>query len=469
MKRNIISILAFTFILSIMTGCSNSSKEISKDSVQEETVNGDNKNKNEDTLITIWTNNRHDEAYVRQELENFGEANPNIDVELTIQTDNLNSVLMLAYNSHQAPDMYNMSAISLEAQQYYDAGLSLPLNNYITDEFASRLELDRATWDNINVFDGNITYIPTAQRSGFRLIYNQEMYDAAGLTEPPKTMKDFITMSDQLTNEAEGKYGTAFPGNSSPFERFFQPVAEMSGILPYDFAKGRYDFAKFEPIIEYGRQLFADGSVIPGATSLAIDPQRVQFAEGKIGMYGNASQEVGVLTEQFPTQMEWHAAQLPTLDGEIKGTLFSLPKNGWSITSTSPNPDKAWEVVEFLSSDDFLIGYGEGGYDFVFSNSIREKVDESKTGKLAEFAIQDFEGLYPPFPPVAPEGDDWRTTLWNLCQPDSGDIKSALNALTEKYNLALDNEISIGRLKRTVIEDFDIKNPMDGTVQYLDK
>ena len=78
--------------------------------------------------------------------------------------------------------------------------------------------------------------------------------------------------------------------------------------------------------------MFDNNSTFPGTASMKIDPIRTQFAEGNIGFHGNASQEVGVLTKQFPAKMEWGVAELPTLDGKVKGALAITPNFGWMIS-----------------------------------------------------------------------------------------------------------------------------------------
>ena len=67
-------------------------------------------------------------------------------------------------------------------------------------------------------------------------------------------------------------------------------------------------------------KFFTNNSVFPGSMSQGVDAMRAQFVEGTFGIWGNASQEAGVFTSQFPIdKFEWGVAEVPSLDGTRKG------------------------------------------------------------------------------------------------------------------------------------------------------
>ena len=57
-----------------------------------------------------------------------------------------------------------------------------------------------------------------------------------------------------------------------------------------------------------------DGSYMPGVESLTNDAARAKFGAGGIGMKVAGSFDYGVLTEQFPAQIEWGVAPYPVAD-----------------------------------------------------------------------------------------------------------------------------------------------------------
>ena len=70
--------------------------------------------------------------------------------------------------------------------------------------------------------------------------------------------------------------------------------------------------------------MFTNGGAFPGCESLDIDPLRSQFANGKIGMYISWTHSDPAYESQFPTTEDWDGAQLPTIDGTVKGSQHML-------------------------------------------------------------------------------------------------------------------------------------------------
>jgi multiple sugar transport system substrate-binding protein len=286
----------------------------------------------------------------------------------------------------------------------------------------------------------------------------------------PKTLDELVSHARKITAVGSGQqYGVAVPGLSAPMVRMIIPIADVSGVQPYDYRNGKFDFTGYAPILKAFKQMFSDGSFLPGSASMKVDPTRVQFSEGNVGFYGNASQEVGVLTTQFPAKMEWGAAEMPSVDGKIKGALTCTPNNGWLITSQCKYPDKAWEVVKFLSSVELNKGYVEAGLNLSISPFVMQQVDLTKLGKLAEFKPVPYEGVYPAVPNVTPQGKVWQDALWETVLSGGPDIAATITKLNKTYNDALDREVSMGKARRLVISDFDPLRPSAGKLTYKDK
>lgn len=425
----------------------------------------------EPITVTWWSGNGHDLEYVEKKLAEFNANNPyNIKVEFVFQTENTETMLALAIQSGQAPDMLGGSSASstYDLLSWIDNGYIQPLNPYITEEFAQNTDCKNLMYQGINAWGDDIYWVPTGIRGSVRLIYNTGLLEAAGV-EVPKTMADIVAAAKKITEYGKGKeYGTIMCGASSPWERFVRAIAQKSGILPYDYMNGKFDFTGYEPIIAAWRQIAEDGSFFPGTQTMNVDVMRANFAEGLVGFYGNAAQEVGVLTTQFPAKMEWDAADLPTMDGEIKGAVGYVVNGGYQMVSTSKHPEETMRVIEFLSSDEFLIGYYEGGFGQPITERLAALVDNSKIGKMAQFGIQEFDSIYPKIPAVTPEGEFYETALWNLIWTKD-DLPSALKKLTDSYNTAYDREVGMGKLKRLTVPNFDIMNPGNGELVYLDK
>lgn len=417
--------------------------------------------------ITVWTENRHDLDYMNKIVEEFNNTNDHIEIEYVVQTENYVNLLSMAANSGQSPDIFTQVNIT-DFKNFVDNGIVQPINDFITDEFRTINEVDDHLYEGANVMGDEIYWVPCGKRSGSRFIYNKEIFDGLGL-EIPKSIGELPELVKKITEAGNGEYyGIIFPGMSGPFERWLEHSAEMSGVTPYDYKTGTFDFTGFKPWLEVTRQMFEENSVFPGSASMKIDPARVQFSEGHAAIHANASQEATVLTEQFPTQIEWAVADLPTLNGRIEGCEYANPNTGWLMSAFTEHPQEAWEVIEYFGSEEVLKGYFENGYSLPISQYMDEKIDKSKIGRMADFTGADYEAVLPVAPSVTPEGENYRDALWNACLQGGPDIDETIDHLNKTYNAALDKEVKMGKTKRLVIKDYDPLHPGDGTIEYLD-
>lgn len=469
MKKLMGMLLVLTMVFAMAACASDDTTTTDPGSDSSEQGDGNGSESGETRVITIWTNNRHDQEYMEAKVAEFNETNTsNIQIDYVIQTDNYMNMLTMASTSGQSPDIMSISASDgIDLQSFVDSNMIQPLTGRYSDTFQEVNEIDSVQYQGLNVLGDEIYWIPTGMRSGSRLIYNAEIFAEAGV-EVPTTLDELVTTARTITEAGNGEYyGVIFPGQSGPFGRWLEGVASMSGVTAYDYANGEFNFDGFKPLLEATRQMFDEGSTFPGTTSMKIDPIRAQFAEGNVGIHGNASQEVGVLTEQFPMEQEWGVADLPTYDGEITGALNITPNFGWMVSSTTEDVDAAMEVIEFFGSEDFLKGYLEGGYTLPISSHMDSVIDKSLIGRTADFSLQPYEDVYPTVPSVTPEGEVWSDALWNASTPGGPDIDETIATLNETYNAALDRAVEMGRVQRLVIPDFDPLHPSAGTPEYL--
>lgn len=465
MKKRTVKIMSSMLALGLALGACSKGGDTKQTGTD---ASGSANNAGGEKKIVAWTNNRHDKEYMEDQVKKFNETNgENINLEYVIMTDDYVSTIQTAAAAGKAPDLLSMTATAgIDLKTFVDAGIVVPIGDALSDTYKEVNDVEHQKYEGLTSLGDDIYWVPTVIRSGTRLIYNKDLFDQVGV-EVPKTVKESVEVAKKITEAGKGSfYGVVFPGASAPFERWLEGAASMSGIYPYDYVNGKFDFMEYKQVIEDARGFFTEDITFPGSTTLKIDEARAQFANGVIGFYGNASQEVGVLTEQFPAKFDWCAASNPTVDGEIKGALPMTLQGGWLVTKTA-DYDSAIKAIEFFGSEDHVKGYLERGYGLACSDYMDSKVEKSKIGKLAEFSKQDYESVYPLFPQVSPTGDNYRTTIWNLIANVDMNIEDGLKDLTNRYNEALDKEVKMGKIKRLVIKDYDPLHPSDGTFEYL--
>ena len=455
MNKKVLPVLSVGLSLAIGFFASCSSKEAS-----------DKSGSGKMTTIKVWTEDRHDLDYVQSKIEEYNNTNKdNIKIELTAVTENYKNMIQLSFQSGDAPDI--VGANSLPLNLFADTGILTPLDSYIKkdEEFRKVNEPDTHRYQGLNYSNGNTYWIASGMRSGVRVIYNKDMLKAAGITEVPRKLSDYIDMAKKITANGNGKtYGIGFT-SSSPFERLLEMSAQCSGIFYYDYKNGKYDFSGYRPILEQGVRFFSEKIAYPD--QLHVDMMRAQFAVGSFALWSNASQEASVFTTQIPVKdFEWAVAEVPTLTGKVRGALQVTPSKGWGIVSSSKSKDAAWKVISFFQSEDFLKGYLEKGYCLPITSYMDKRIDKSKIGRLADFSLVDYESVYPQPPVVNISGDDYRTTLWN-CVTGYKTIDETIADLNKRYNEALERDIKSGSTKRLVIKNYDPMKPNAGSFEYL--
>lgn len=481
MKKSILSaLLASAMVLSSLTACANSGSSSSgaasgaASGAGTASVASQSASK---TTVEVWTDDRHDLDYVKSEISKFNSSNPdNIEIKLTVNTDNYVNMLSMAKSSGTAPDIAGISAgeDGFDMKTFADSQLVLPLNDYIKAagaDFEKATDASQHIFEGMNAIGGKVYWVPTAVRSGTRMIYNEDLVKAAGTTTLPTTVTELTDLAKKITQNGKGAYYGFAATSSAPFVRCFEGICEKSGQdrYGYDYVNGKFDFSGFKPIVTAFKKMFTDKSVLPGSVSQGVDAMRAQFANGTIGIWANASQEAGVFTDQFPVKkFQWGVGELPTMDGKVHGALSSMPQKGYMMMSTCKNPDKAWKVIQFFSSEDFLKGYLEKGYALPYSAEMTKVVDPAKSGRINDFALKDYESVYPVAPSVTVEGDDLQKVLWSAVMGER-DVDTAIQDLNTRYNQALERDVAAGKVKRLVIKDYDPMHPAKGTLQYLSK
>lgn len=421
----------------------------------------------EKTIIKVWTNTRHDQKYMLEKVEQYNKDNTDgIEIDYQMYTDNYIQTLDMALATQEGPDIFQDGLGAMI--KYIPAGYVEPLDEYLTDEEKNHFG-EGAFVDTVNMFEGRIFSLP-ATGTTTRLIYNKGIFERAGITTPPTTLDEMVEdariITDKLGGEGIYGYGQNMKSPASALSRSIDFILQRSGgnRTGFDFATGKFSFAGYKPILEAYKTMFTESIAFPGCESLDIDPLRTQFAAGKIGMYISYSHaEPGVYANQFPTTEDWSVAQLPTIDGTVKGTQPLLGGTWYCMNSGGMNKEKTWKVMQFLYGDEIQKGYHEAGLGLSIVPAIIEMSNTPETiTKWPELAFTDDDKIWPNTPlNVTPEGLDKYSVFAGIIYgiDEFKDIDQALADLDERYNAAYQKAIAEGTSKLVQYENFDVKNP----------
>lgn len=411
----------------------------------------------EKKVISYWTDDRHDQEYIKSLIDKFNAENTdNIQVELTVLSENFNQSVDIAFSSNKAPDMLRLK--SANTGTFVKKGYLAPIDEYVTDEMKTKFS--SLLLEGVNMFDGKLYSLPNSGQT-LRLVYNKDLFDKAGIEKPPETLQEMVDDAKKITaaGKSEGAYGFAlnFKNPKSAFERSVREILSLSGHqgLGYDFKTAQFDFAPYSQVIEYFKQMWDDGSILPGAETLDIDPMRAQFAAGKIGMYLSFSTEPGVYKDQFPTDIHWGGALAPTIDGKRDGTSEIVSAGTWlGISDKSKNKDAAWQFMAYMYRDEVLTAYHEQGFGISVVPSIAEKAKNPDVPGMEGFLVGDNDSIWPVSPSVTPEGANYGDAFFKYML-SGGDLAKVTADLNARYNDALAKAKEKGEVKAEADPSFD--------------
>ena len=155
------------------------------------------------TVVTYWSNDRHDEAYMTAMIEKFNAEHEDIEIQMTIMTDNFEQSILLAYQGGEAPDLVGQ-AIDIKNFSEYGAIESLTPYIQADEEYQKVNEPFEHKYEGLNALGDDIYWVASSMRSGVRIEYNKDLVAAAGAEGIPATLDEYIALAKKITEAGAG-------------------------------------------------------------------------------------------------------------------------------------------------------------------------------------------------------------------------------------------------------------------------
>lgn len=270
--------------------------------------------------------------------EAYEAANPGVTIELVQTTgDTVANRTAVALDSGNVPDVITESIARVRS--YVDKGQLADLSDLFDadipkDDFAPGL-IDALT------FEGE-TYAMPYRWATNALIYNPELFEAAGIEEPPATWDEFVADAKLLTSG--DVVGTAWPvqGDPSDLTLRFLEFAVSDGAEIVDGAP-QLTPESSQASVEMIGSAIAEGWASPSSFELDNTAIRELFLQGRVAMYPGGVFDVAEAQAQGAPIA---TAVLPGPDGP--GTGLGV---GWAhlVPEASKNLDAAKDFVAYLA------------------------------------------------------------------------------------------------------------------------
>ncbi len=270
---------------------------------------------------------------------------PDVHIEVqVINWDEYWTKLEAATMSNKMPDIFWMH--TNEILKYADNGKLADCSDIVETEHFSDISLSNASGS-----DGVLYGVPK-DKDTVGLVYNKEMFDAAGVAYPDETWTwdDLVEASEKI-HDATGNYGyMAYADDQLGYWNF---VYQAGGsILTPDKTRGNF----LDPGTRKGMEFYI------GLQQNDWCPDQNYSEKGAMFLEGNWN----ILAElqNYPDMVgKWDVAVLPACPDPVSGEGRATISNGLSYATGANNPhlDIVKDVLRFFGSEEGQRIQGESG------------------------------------------------------------------------------------------------------------
>ncbi len=354
----------------------------------------------DENTITWWhnSNNEPGKGYYEQVAEDFEKDHPGVNVEVVAMAhEDMVDKLEAAFQSGDVPDVY-MERGGGELADHVEAGLVRDISEDASEEI-DKIGGSVAGWQ---VDDKTYALPFSVGVVGFW--YNTELFQQAGITEPPATMEELAATVETLKGAGITPISVG-AGDKWPAAHYWYYTALRScsedvltdAVTSLDFSD--------ECFVKAGEALqglvetdpFNPGFLTTPAQEGATSASGL-LATGQVAMELQGHWEPGVMQgltesgEGLGDKTGWFP--FPAVEGGDGDPEAALGGgDAWAVAETAP--DEAVDLVKYLLSDDVQQGFAENDMGLPTNPAASESVtDPALAGLLAVRDAAPFVQLY---------------------------------------------------------------------------
>lgn len=278
-------------------------------------------------------------------IPEFETAHPDIKVEqVQVPYDQFRRKLLTAMAGGTAPDLIRADIIWVP--EFADMGALAALDEVMPD-FATYKDAVFEGPLSTNFLNGHYYGLPLDTNTRV-LVYNQDMFTAAGITAPPVTMEDFMAACEKIKALGDGKYcfadGGTYAWAVNPWIWSFggdvtdPDITKASGYLDGPESQAAYEFLK---------NLVDEGFMHPGILGGGVDAWG-GFANDEIAMLLEGPWFPPLFGSQFPDK-QYGMALMPAGEG---GSISVVGGEDIVMFQQSQHKEAAAEFIRYLLSEE---------------------------------------------------------------------------------------------------------------------
>ncbi|ESW86681.1 MULTISPECIES: sugar ABC transporter substrate-binding protein [unclassified Mesorhizobium] len=229
-----------------------------------------------------------------------------------------------------------------------------PLDAYIKPEFKDRF-ID--TFLSPSIMEGKTYGLPIAA-SARAMYYNKELFEKAGIANPPATWTELQEDARKIKALGTGTFGFGLQGKEIETDVYYYYAMWSQGteILNKDGTSGLGTPGALEAAKLY-KSMIDEGLTEPGVTSNNREDVQNLFKQGKVGMMITAPFLSNQIKDEAPN-LKYGVAAIPAGPTGARGTYGVT--DSIIMFKNSKNKDEAWKLLDFLFTTEQRAKFTQG-------------------------------------------------------------------------------------------------------------
>ncbi len=259
------------------------------------------------------------------------------------------------------PPAYDAAMIDvIWPDEFIKAGYLLDVTDRVTAEMKEGIF--PASWNGVTR-NGKIYGMPWLMDVKY-FMYNKDMLEQAGFSEPPKTWEELVDQAKVIKEQGIAEYPITWSWNQK--EGVVCDYAVLlfgnGGKFVDENGKPAFNDAKGVEALTWMKQTVDDGLTNPSAVSSDEMAVEADFLAGKSAFAVNWLFQYSDSNDPSKSQVVGQVAFAPMpvfqagADAGIKGSSVD-GSSSFAVMATTPYPDQTWKFLTYLASDEVQTKY----------------------------------------------------------------------------------------------------------------
>jgi multiple sugar transport system substrate-binding protein len=259
------------------------------------------------------------------------------------------------------PPAYDAAMIDvIWPDEFIKAGYLLDVTDRVTPEMKDGIF--PASWNGVTR-NGKVYGMPWLMDVKY-FMYNKDMLQKAGFSEPPKTWEELVDQAKAIKEQGIAEYPITWSWNQK--EGVVCDYAVLlfgnGGKFVDDSGKPAFNDAKGVEVLDWMKQTVDDGLTNPSAISSDEMAVEADFIAGKSAFAVNWLFQYSDSNDPAKSQVVGQVAFAPMpvfkagADAGIKGSSVD-GSSSFAIMATTPYPDQTWKFLTYLASNEVQTKY----------------------------------------------------------------------------------------------------------------